>query len=232
MVGKIVVLRETTGLLANLTSLAAVVVSPGHDAARVASLQLVPLGERLILEVVVLSNGVVEKHTIEPDVALDEAQLARAHGAASAALVGSTLDSATEPAPTGDRAVDDVATLAVRLAQGESESERIYVGGASGLVERFEGIEQVSQVLRLLEEQYVMVGLLQELLDRGLSVAIGTETGLEPLAECSVVVAPYDIEGEPAGTIGLLGPTRMNYPQALAAVAVVSRRLGRTLSES
>ena len=73
--------------------------------------------------------------------------------------------------------------------------------------------------------------LLRDVLDRGLHVAIGTETGMAPLAECSLVVAPYDVEGEPAGTIGVLGPTRMNYPQALAAVAVVSQRLGRPLTE-
>ncbi len=62
-------------------------------------------------------------------------------------------------------------------------------------------------------------------------MAIGTELGLEQLADCSVVVAPFEIDGEPAGTIGVLGPTRMNYPQALAAVAVVSQRLGQRLSE-
>ena len=62
-------------------------------------------------------------------------------------------------------------------------------------------------------------------------MAIGTETGIAPLADCSVVVAPYEVEGEPAGTIGVLGPTRMNYPQALAAVAVVGQRLGPPLSE-
>jgi heat-inducible transcriptional repressor len=44
------------------------------------------------------------------------------------------------------------------------------------------------------------------------------------------VVAPYEVNGEPAGTIGVLGPTRMNYPQAIATVAVVSRRLGQTLT--
>ena len=65
------------------------------------------------------------------------------------------------------------------------------------------------------------------MLDRGLSVAIGTEHGLVPLADCSIVVAPYEVEGEPAGTVGVLGPTRMRYEQALAAVAVVSKRLGR-----
>ena len=75
------------------------------------------------------------------------------------------------------------------------------------------------------------MSLIRDVIDRGLSVAIGTETGVEPLAECSLVVAPYEIEGERAGSIGVLGPTRMNYPQALATVAVVGRRLGDRLTE-
>ena len=95
----------------------------------------------------------------------------------------------------------------------------------------FEAVQTVRRVLELLEHQLVVVSLLHDVLDRGLSVAIGTETGLEPLAECSIVVAPYETDGERAGTIGILGPTRMNYGQALAAVATVSKRLGQTLRE-
>ncbi len=76
------------------------------------------------------------------------------------------------------------------------------------------------------------VPLLRDLLDRGLTVAIGAdEHGVTPLAECSVVVAPVKGSGGETGTIGVLGPTRMNYPQALAAVAVVSQRLGRRMEE-
>ena len=95
----------------------------------------------------------------------------------------------------------------------------------------FDAVAQVSEILRILEQQFVVVSLLRDVLDRGLHVAIGTETGIAPLAECSVIVSPYAVGGEPAGTIGVLGPTRMNYPQALAAVAVVSQRLGHRLSE-
>jgi heat-inducible transcriptional repressor len=76
-----------------------------------------------------------------------------------------------------------------------------------------------------------MVSLVRDVLDRGLSVAIGTEHGIEPLAACSVVVAPVVVDGEHLGTVGVLGPTRMNYPQALATVGVVSDRLGRHLGE-
>jgi heat-inducible transcriptional repressor len=89
----------------------------------------------------------------------------------------------------------------------------------------------VRSVLSVLEEQYLVVTLLKDLVDRGLEVAIGTETGVAPLAECSLVVAPYLVEGQPVGSIGVLGPTRMNYPQALAAVAVVSSQLGDRLSK-
>ena len=86
-------------------------------------------------------------------------------------------------------------------------------------------------MLTILEEQLLVVTLLSDLVDRGLSVAIGSETGLEPLADCAVVVAPYRVEGEEAGTVGLVGPTRMDYPRALAAVTVVSGRLGRSLEQ-
>ena len=78
----------------------------------------------------------------------------------------------------------------------------------------------------------MVVSLIRDVLDRGMRVAIGQETGVEPLADCSLVVAPYSVEGETTGMIGVLGPTRMDYEQALSAVAVVSRRLGRVLSES
>jgi heat-inducible transcriptional repressor len=71
----------------------------------------------------------------------------------------------------------------------------------------------------------------RDVLSRGLSVAIGTEHGVEPLAACSVVVAPVVVDGEHVGTVGVLGPTRMNYPQALATVEVVSERLGKHLGE-
>jgi len=99
----------------------------------------------------------------------------------------------------------------------------------------FDAVDTVRQVLTILEQQYVVVGLLREVLDsegdqHGLSVSIGAELGMQPLAECSIIVAPYVIEGEPLGTVGVLGPTRMNYPQAMAAVAIVSERLGRSLS--
>ena len=117
------------------------------------------------------------------------------------------------------------------LAARGDDLDHVYVGGAASVAGAFEEVERVQQVLSVLERQFVVVSLIRDLIGRGLSVAIGSETGLEPLVDCSLVVAPYEIEGEAAGSIGILGPTRMNYPQALATVAVVGRRLGQRLTE-
>jgi heat-inducible transcriptional repressor len=88
----------------------------------------------------------------------------------------------------------------------------------------------VRSVLSILEQQLVVVELIEQILERGLSVAIGTEHGFEPLASCALVVAPVSVEGEAAGTIGVVGPTRMNYPRALAAVRLVGEQLSDRLA--
>jgi heat-inducible transcriptional repressor len=74
-----------------------------------------------------------------------------------------------------------------------------------------------------------VVSLLNDVLGKGLSVAIGGEHGFAPLASCAVIVAPISVDGAHAGAVGILGPTRMNYPEAMAAAEVVSNRLGERL---
>lgn len=225
-------LADTSRLLANLTDYAAVVVGPPHEAATIRSVQLVGLAPKVVLAVAVLSNGVVEKRLLELDDEVGDERVSAASAHLAASVVGQALSSPGAPTPTGDEATDRLVALAVSgLSEHEGDSDSVFVGGASRMARAFDAVETVRGVLGILEEQYVVVGLLHDVLDRGLSVAIGTEHGLEPLAECAVVVAPYEVEGERAGTIGVLGPTRMNYPQAMAAVAVVSQRLGRRLSE-
>ncbi|MYH43698.1 MAG: heat-inducible transcriptional repressor HrcA, partial [Acidimicrobiaceae bacterium] len=121
------------------------------------------------------------------------------------------------------------AIAALREARVRHE---VFVGGTSKLAAAFDAVEQLSEVLGLLEKQLVVVTLMRRVIDGGRRVAIGEETGLPSLAECSVVLAPYSTEGTDGGTIGVIGPTRMDYPQALSAVAAVSRRLGPALNEA
>jgi heat-inducible transcriptional repressor len=222
-------LTDTSRLLTDLTDYAAVVVAPQGDAATVRTIQLVGLAPGTALAVAVLSNGSVEKHTIDVPEELSDDALAAGGSTLARSLVGKTLVEAPQP----DVGADPVVAAALASFRGSDDrpAAEVYVGGTARMAGSFEAVETVREVLAILEQQLVVVTLLRGVLDRGLDVAIGAETGVEPLADCSLVVAPYRVDGEDAGSIAVLGPTRMNYARALAAVAVVSQRLGDRLSE-
>ena len=231
-------LSDTGRLLSDLTRYAALVMAPGHDNAVVRSVQVVPLGSRLALALAVLSDGSVDKANLELDAEvgreIGEDKLAAAAMRLDAHLRGNTLGGVQSLPPSGDLVVDRLTEAAHRalLEQHGSESAQVFVGGAAHMAATFDAIDTVRQVLAILEQQYVVVSLLRESLQSGsLSVAIGTEHGVSSLSECSLVVAPYRVEGESVGTVAVLGPTRMDYGQAMGAVALVSERLGRHLSE-
>ncbi|HYA44730.1 MAG TPA: heat-inducible transcriptional repressor HrcA [Acidimicrobiales bacterium] len=228
-------LAETSGLLSTLTDYAAVVVAPSApESGRVRSAQLVKLSHRVVLTVAVLANGAVERRALELASPVHETVVERASAALAGLVMGKALERVGLPASTGDPEADDLAAKALEALRGpDPESgEHVFVGGAARMAAAFEAVSTIRSVLGILEQQFVLVTLLKDVLDRGLSVAIGTEHGLAPLADCSVVVAPYDVGGERVGSVGVLGPTRMHYDQALAAVAVVSKKLTHALSES
>jgi heat-inducible transcriptional repressor len=229
-------LSQTSGLLSNLTDYAAVVVAPNApEPGRARSVQLVKLAGRLVLAVAVLGNGAVERRPLEMRTEISDAQVGRASATVAAFLVGSVLDKPGSPVPTGDPVVDTLvatALKALRSPEPEAGAGHVFVGGAARMAAAFEAVGTIRSVLGILEQQYVLVTLLKDVLDRGLTVAIGTEHGMVPLADCSIIVSPYEVDGERAGTVGVLGPTRMHYDQALAAVAVVSKELSKALSES
>jgi heat-inducible transcriptional repressor len=162
----------------------------------------------------------------------------RSEDAGSAAASGAGPDGARASGRDGAHSRHDLseailgacADALAGYTEPATDSGEVYVGGAARMADQFPAVETVREVLSILEESFVVVSLLRDVLSQGQSVAIGTEHGIASLAECSLVVAPYEVEDEVVGTIGVLGPTRMNYPQALAAVAVVSQHLGRQLS--
>ena len=226
-------LERTSSLLSDLTSYAAVVVGPSHDQSTIRSVQLVSLSATRAVAIVVLSDGAVENRTVEVG-EIDDDDLAHAARALDQAWTGLPLGSVGQAPQTGSTAVDEVcARVVAAVSEGfrAVEHEPVFVGGPSRLAGSFDAIETVRGVLSILEQQLVVVSLLRDVLESGLSVAIGSEHGFEPLASCAVVVAPVNVEGQQAGAVGLLGPTRMNYPAAMAAAEVVGRQLSERLGE-
>jgi heat-inducible transcriptional repressor len=227
-------LRDTTRLLSTLTDSAAVVVAPPHEVLIVRSAFLTRLGPRAALLVLVLSNGAVDKHLLEVNESLTEEEFEEANGRLREGLAGQRFGSLKRLAPIGRAVVDDLVGCCVSVlseAAGPTQvGSEVFVGGTARMAEQFSAVATVREVLAILEQSFVVVSLLSEALLHGQSVSIGAETGVESLAECSLVVAPYEVDNKVIGTIGVLGPTRMNYSQALAAVAVVGERLSQQLT--
>lgn len=234
-------LQRTSILLAQLTNYASVVIGPTAEVAVVRSVQLVPLSSHHITVVVVLSNGAVENVQIEISSEISDDQILQANVKLQELMIAKPLRDVATHREVNRKSSNEHADAAGIEALCEKvllafdrvrNDENFYVGGVAQMAEAFDAVEIVRNVLHTLEQQYVVVTLVRDMLNRGVSVAIGAEHGVEPLSACSVVLASVRVDGENMGTVGVLGPTRMNYPQALATVDLVSDRLGRRLTEN
>lgn len=225
-------LGRTSDLLTRLTSYTSVVVGPRSETVHVRSIQLVPLSSTTLTAVAVMGNGSIENQLIEFDEWPGDEIVAAAQVHLSGAGYDQPLAALSSIARSGNAEVDALCDRVATALVGSSASDHVYVGGAASVAAAFDAVDVVRSVLETLEQQYIVVSLVSDILNRGMSVAIGVEHGVQPLAACSVVVAPVIVEGEQMGSVGVLGPTRMNYPQALATVEVVSERLGRRLQTS
>lgn len=234
-------LRRASTVLSRLTRFAALVVAPRLDRSRLRHIELVRLGATSVMAIVIADTGRVEKRILDLDAPVVEHDVQRARHAVNDALVGLPLTQAADVvagvaagAPAEVRHVIESVGVAVREGLAAPAYEQLFVGGTANMAESgyFEHLEQVQQVYETLEEQVIVLQMLRDALDTGdPAVRIGQEMPLVELAACSVVAASYDAVGEAVGSLGVLGPTRMDYGQTLAAVQAVASSLEKALAE-
>ena len=235
------VVDRSVRLLAQLTHQVAVVQYPSLRHSAMRHLELVPVGERRLLVVIITDTGRVEQRTLdlaEPTTELAVAELrtrlnALVSGQRLAQLVG-TLERLPETFAPGDR---DLVRSVIQILEetlAEESEERIVLAGTANLA-RGGGMDfthTLSPVLEALEEQVVLLRLLTEMASDsvGVAVRIGHETQHEGFLETSFVTTGYGNDGDAVARIGSIGPTRMDYPGTIAAVRAVARYLSRILA--
>lgn len=226
-------LSDTSALLSSVTGTAAVVVAEATNVATIKSVQLVELTQDLVLVVAVLSNGAVLKRTVDLAERISQESMDEAQRILQRVTVDRTIEElgSVQIHEATVAALVAVAALEELQIAAELETQQFFVEGRAHIAGSFDARETVESILDILEQQLVVVSLLKELVDAGVAVSIGSESGVAPLSECSLVVAPYQLGEESSGAIAVLGPTRMNYPETLSAVAIVSRRLSGLLGE-
>lgn len=232
-------LRQTASLLSSITDHAAVVFAPALDRSVVRHVELLALTSNRAMVVVVTDTGRVENHVIsvrEPD----DVQLHHASGMLNRMLDGVALDDAARTIVDGIEHLplelrDVAAGVAAMLAQGlsQNEAERVFLEGTSNIVDeaKFADLGTVRQVIGALEHRRLLLELLAEsLAGKSVSVRIGTENPAA-MQFCTVITAPYGSGDTPIGSLGVVGPTRMDYSRTIAAVNEVSANLGRMLAQ-
>jgi heat-inducible transcriptional repressor len=229
-------LRETTSALSRVTDLLAVATAPPPSSARVHRVEALLLQPRAVMIVVIASNGAVTKRVFQFERPVDPGLVEWASSFLNERLVGLALGARM----TGDRLDDPelgaaegrfLAEIgdAFRGLEGRA-AEDLYVEGATRLlsVDHAPDLPHADSLMRALERRANLLRMLRAALDeRSVFVWIGDENPAPELRGVSVVGANYGLGYRNLGTVGVLGPTRMDYATAIASVRDAAGELSR-----
>ncbi|MET8845889.1 heat-inducible transcriptional repressor HrcA [Amycolatopsis sp. NPDC004625] len=231
------VLKRSVRLLAQLTRQVAVVQYPMLTNAKVRHLEVVPLTPARLMLVLITDNGRVDQRTVDLGDVVTEEDVARLRTVLNAAMSGRRLnDAAARVAELPDKSPGELRDALIRVTTvlveslAEHPEERLVLGGTANLtrnVADFPG--SLRQVLEALEEQVVVLKLLAAARNPGaITVRIGEENEDEQMRSTSVVSIGYG-QDMVLGGMGVVGPTRMDYPGTIAAVRAVANYVGQIL---
>lgn len=235
------VLLRTVRLLSQLTHQVALVQYPTLGRSRIRHIEFVPLGASRILIVLITDTGRVEQRHVDVKVELDPEFLGEVRATFNTKLEGLGLGQATEVLHTiADSFHPDRTTVIAPIAACLQEQiaanrvDKLVMAGAATLAttpEDFGG--SIVPVLEAIEEQVMLLRLFAEMEqdERGLATSIGSENAAFGLEGTSVLTSGYSSSHGEFARVGLLGPTRMDYPSNMAAVRAVARYLSRLLGE-
>ena len=235
------VLARTVRLLSQLTSQVAIAQYPTFGSARVRHIELVSLGPTRLMTVLITDTGRVDQHLLEVAPSMDPETVAELRGRLNAEYGGLALgDVAPRLAELPDVVSPGLSGLARDVASALAEQiaatrhDRLVMAGAANLARTesdFTG--SIYPVLEAIEEQVTLLKLFGEMAidDDHVAASIGRENADYGLSETSVLASGYSTSGGNLARLGVLGPTRMDYSNNMAAVRAVARYLTRLLGE-
>lgn len=232
------VFHTTARLLSLMTQYISIVLAPPMGESACRHVQLIGVDPYHVLVVVVTEPGFVQNRIIEFPEPVDGREITRLNLLLNERLRGVTLRDVTGTLIGELRSEIQESSLfnAVMelLEEGLDSRERVYLEGTTNLFEHpeFHDVERAKVLLQMLEERDVLFDVLNEHSRRsGITVTIGEENRVLNMHGCSMVTATYTMNGQVLGSLGLLGPTRMDYARVFAAVEFMANNLSEILSK-
>jgi heat-inducible transcriptional repressor len=227
------VIEEAAKILSQMTSYTSMVLGPEIFSTSLKHFQLVSINENTAVAIVVTNTGHVEHRPVEVPEGIDIYDLGKVVNMLNDKLHGvkfhrikSVLHN--EIAKELNRYVDRCEEVLQILEQTlvDQKDPRVFLTGASNMLSQpeFKDVNKAKNILDTLEGTSNIVHILNND-SNGIQVKIGTENDLEAISQCSVVTATYSIDGQSLGTIGILGPTRMEYSKVIGLLDFLAKDL-------
>ncbi len=232
------VIASAARAISDVTLYTAVVTVPKGQTTRIRRVQLVPVSEGAALLVLVTDTGILRDTVIRVDGQLTPDHLHEISGMLTEELHGLTLDEVRgKLSEIGGRLRTHRKVIEGVLAaveQGEGGAKDVMVGGRANLLQypEYSDSEKARALLNVLETREKLLSLVQGAPKMSFTIRIGDETGVPEMSECSVVSMSYRIGDESTGTIGVIGPTRMQYARVIPVLDYMSRVLGELLKDT
>jgi len=233
------VIQKTGLLLSQLTHYTAMVLTPRMGTSSFRHIQLVSMQSTKAMVIVIMDNGTVHHRMIEVPRSISASDMETISKVMNAKLQGLTMESIKLTLLkevylelARHKHILDLAMELIQDSLALRSEDKIYLGGVFNMLNQpeFHNVEKVKTLLSILEQE----DLLHDLLaggsgGPGVTVRIGGEINNRDIRECSMVVAPYSICGRRIGSIGVLGPTRMEYAKVVSVVDYMTENLSRAL---
>ncbi|MBI2276195.1 MAG: heat-inducible transcriptional repressor HrcA [Dechloromonas sp.] len=234
------IISSASQLLSSLTHFAGVVIAPRRASSRIRQIEFLSLSEKRILLIIVTTDGDVQNRILNTEKAYSPAELVSAANYLTQNFAGLDFEQIRQRLASEIMQLrEDIKPLMEQaLAAGDAaltENATPYViSGEKNLLD----VEELSSNMKRLRELFDLFeqrSSLMRLLDvshraEGVRIFIGGESGIATLDECSVIAAPYSVDGKIVGSVGVIGPTRMAYERVIPIVDITARLLSSALS--
>lgn len=227
-------------LLSNLTQFAGIVVAPRRDTIRIRQFEFIRLAENRILLIIVTTGGDVQNRLLLTRHAYRDSELVAASNYLNEHFAGLSFDDIRRRVSEelhqlrSDMSELMAATVDVGSAAAEESATHYVISGETNLLDIEDlssNMSRLRELFKLFEQRTSLMQLL-ELSNKaeGVQLFIGDESGLAPLDSCSIITAPYEVDGQIIGSVGVIGPTRMAYDRVIPLVDITARLLSNALS--
>jgi heat-inducible transcriptional repressor len=233
-------MRLTSETLSQVTDLLAIVSAPPIQTTTIRHVEVLLLQPQVLMVVVITSTGGVSKRMLTFDAPIDAGLADWGASYLNERLVGlglggRLLHQRLEDPRLGARERGFLASVAPAFTElTETAEESLYVDGRSRLLSgyRFEDQQQLNEVMEMLERRVSLLGVLRSALDqRDVYVRIGRENEAPALRSLALVAAGYGLPARNLGTVSVIGPLRMDYARAIAAVRAAASELSRFVED-